>query len=250
MKLIVDGLATNYEDQGKGPIILLLHGWQQNLGTFDQLNGLLEKDFRVIRLDFPGFGESELPKETWGVNDYAKFVRVFCDKLDVEPNFVAGHSFGGRVSIVLAAMELLHPRKLILIDSAGIAHSANLRNKAFAAVAKTGNAVFSLPGLKSLKKPLRKKLYKVVGNDDYVNAGPLKEIFVKTVKQDLSAEAAKITQPTLLIWGNADTETPLVEGEQLAGLIENSRLEVLQGSHFIYLDHPQDVARLIKEFAQ
>lgn len=250
MKMIVDGLAVNYEDQGNGKSLLLLHGWQQDLGTFDQLNSLLEKNFRVIRLDLPGFGDSELPKETWGVNDYAKFVRAFCDKLDVEPEIIAGHSFGGRVAIVLAGNEILHPRKVILIDSAGISHTGSLRNQALKAVAKTGKAVLSLPGLKSLQKPLRKKLYDKAGNSDYLSAGPLKKIYQETIQQDLTGVAAKISQPTLLIWGNADTETPLVEGEQLAGLIEDSRLEVMEGGHFIYLDYPKDVARLIKEFAK
>jgi pimeloyl-ACP methyl ester carboxylesterase len=124
-----------------------------------------------------------------------------------------------------------------------------LRNKALKVVAKTGKAVLSIPGLKKLQKPLRKKLYDKAGNSDYLTAGPLKEIYQKTIKQDLSSEAAKITQPTLLIWGSHDTETPLTDGEQLAGLINDSRLEVLDGSHFIYLDYPEKIARHIKEFA-
>jgi len=58
MKVLVNNQLIEYKDEGSGRVVLLLHGWGTNLATFDQLAGHLAKKFRVIRFDFPGFGQS------------------------------------------------------------------------------------------------------------------------------------------------------------------------------------------------
>ncbi len=120
MKAIVEGLATEYTDEGHGQVVLMLHGWGDNLHTFDPLLQFILK-YRVVRLDLPGFGNSEKPQDVWGVQEYANFVRAFCAKLDIVPEAILGHSFGGRIILKGVGTGVLSPQKIILIASAGIA---------------------------------------------------------------------------------------------------------------------------------
>ena len=73
MKLIVYNLATEYTIEGAGGTALFLHGWQDNLHTWDSLASLLAPMYRVVRLDLPGFGKTELPRETWNLYNYIQF---------------------------------------------------------------------------------------------------------------------------------------------------------------------------------
>lgn len=72
---------------------------------------------------------------------------------------------------------------------------------------------------------------------DYRNAGELKNIFVKTVNEDLSEIAKHIECPVLLLWGEKDAETPVDIAKRYAALIPKSTLVVLPGKdHFPFLN--------------
>lgn len=250
MKIIVDNLALRYQDAGKGPVVVLLHGWGQRLDTFDDLTEVLSKQFRVIRLDLPGFGDSQRPHSVWGVLEYVKLVRNLLNKLSIEqPYALVGHSFGGRIAIKAAASGIMKPSKLICIDSAGINSSNSLRNLGFKAVAKVGKWTLKLPFLAPFRKPLRRKLYAAAGATDYLDAGPMRQIFLKTIHEDLRDEAKKIRIPTLFIWGADDAVTPLAEAREMSNRISASVVRVVKDAgHFSYQDQPEQVASLAAEF--
>jgi pimeloyl-ACP methyl ester carboxylesterase len=248
MKIIVQNLATEYQDEGAGKVILFLHGWQDNLHTFDYLAEFLSPTSRVVRFDLPGFGNSEAPKETWNLDDYIQFVKNFIQKLNLPVHLLVGHSFGGRIIMKGVAIKNFQPNKIVLIGSAGIAKSRTLRNSILKILAKIGGLMTYVPPLIFWREEIRKKIYRFVGSD-YLNTGALKETFLKIIAENLSASAKKITVPTLLIWGANDTETPLSDGEQLSRLIINSELKVIGGAgHFVHREKSQEVAKLIQEF--
>lgn len=248
LKAIIQNLAIEYQDEGNGPVLLCLHGWKDNLHTFDQLTTLLSKTHRIIRLDLPGFGKSEIPTKAWFLDDYVDFVKHFIDKLKIKPEFMLGHSFGGRIIIKGQTTKALNAKKLILIASAGIAHNQKLKKLLLKTLAKTGKIVTSIPPFSSLKEKLRTKLYDKIGSD-YLSAGPLKETFINIVREDLQNIAKRINCPTLLIWGTNDSETPLEDGKRLTSLINNSTLNIIDNaSHFVHREHPQKVAHFIETF--
>ena len=248
MKIIVNDIATEYMDGGTGPVILMLHGWKDSLHTFDPLIPALTQAHRVVRLDLPGFGGTETPQKNWKLDDYVEFVAALISKLKLDVRVLAGHSFGGRVAIKGLAEGVFTAQKLVLIASAGVAERNTLRNKSLKVLAKVGKLA-TLPLPKRLKNSLRNRLYKNI-QSDYANAGALKETFVNVISENLSASAAKIPVPTLLIWGSADNETPLEEGVRLSGLIKGSKLELLQAAgHFVHREHPDVVALMITDFA-
>ncbi len=247
MKVIVENIAVEYVETGAGPVILMLHGWKDSLNTYDAVAPLLPS-YRIVRLDMPGFGASDSPKKAWGVGEYVDFVKKFTEKLAISPDVIIGHSFGGRVAIKGVGSGVLQPKKLVLIAAAGLAQRPTLSNHVLAGIAKIGRLATSIPPLTLWQNALRRKLYGALGSD-YFNAGSLKETFKKVVSEDLSEFAAKITIPTLLIWGRNDASTPLSQGERIHELIERSQLDiVMNAGHFVHKEKPAEVAALIQSF--
>jgi pimeloyl-ACP methyl ester carboxylesterase len=252
MNVIVNNLLVSYAIQGdpKSPVVVLLHGWGSSLKVYNQLATSLAKRFRVIRLDFPGFGGSQVPPQSWVIADFAQFTADFLNKIEISrPAALIGHSFGGRVILKGVGTGVLRADRLILMGSAGIKHSDSARNLGYLLVAKAGRAITALPGLGHLRTSLRRKLYQSAGNDDYLTAGPMRTIFVHTISEDLRADASAIRAPALLIWGNRDTETPLFDGQLLADAIPGSQLVAIPAAgHYVFTDAPVDTLTQIERF--
>jgi pimeloyl-ACP methyl ester carboxylesterase len=248
VKAIIQNIATEYQDEGTGPVILMLHGWKTGLHSFDSIATILGKNFRVVRLDLPGFGQTENPPASWDLDCYVSFAADFIAKLELKNFYLIGHSFGGRIIIKGAATGKFNPKKVVLIASAGIAKTNTLRSQSFRAIAKIGKAVASVPPISFAKDALRKKLYRAAGSD-YLAAGALKESYLNVIVEDLSQVARGVDVPTLLVWGSDDAETPVSDGELLAREIPHARLEILPSSgHFVFQENPVKVASLIGEF--
>lgn len=247
MKVIVDNLAVEYRDEGSGQVMLLLHGWQDSLRTFDAITEILKDKYRIVRLDMPGFGQTELPKTTWEVQDYVEFVQSFIEKLNLDVSHIIGHSFGGRVAIKGVATDVFSPKNLILINTAGFTKDKTFRNRIVAELARLiRKPMVILPS--NARNKIRKKFYEKIGSD-YHSAGPMREIFVKVINEDLSLCAKSIDVPTLLIWGKNDTATPLTDGKRFNELIEGSKLEVIKDAgHFVHRENPKSVAKYIEQF--
>ena len=247
MKTIVTNLAIEYTDEGQGPTLLMLHGWGDNLHTFDALVRELP-EYRIVRVDMPGFGNSERAPETWGVVEYARFIESFIKKVQIEPRAVVGHSFGGRVILKGVGTSIFAPEKIVLVASAGVARKTTLKHLVLRLFAKLGKALTLIPPFSIYRLQIRKKLYGSIGSD-YFAAGSMRDVFLKVVKEDLLQYAREIRVPALLVWGDQDTQTPLSDGEKIRDAIRESQLEVIIGAtHFVHQEKPHEVAALIKEF--
>ena len=248
MKSIVDGIAVEYMDEGAGHPLLLIHGWGDTMHTFDRLVPELKERYRVVRLDLPGFGGTELPHEPWDVERYARFVQHFLQKVNVQPKAIVGHSLGGRVAIKGFALRLFTAEKVVLIAAAGNARRRTMRNAVLFVTAKLGRVLTAVWPLTYFRDSLRKKLYEKV-ESDYPNTKEMKETFLNVIREDLSGDAAQLSLPTLLIWGTADTTTPLSDGERFASVIKNSKLSVIpRAGHFVHMEKPLDVMRALEAF--
>ncbi len=247
MQVVVDNLLTTYEKTGKGPVVLMLHGWGDSSGTFRQLIAQLRSGFTLIAVDLPGFGQTEAPADVWNLDAYARFVQSFLDKLAIKPYAIVGHSNGGALAIRGLSEHILAADKLVLLGAAGIRDRQSLRRFSLKLIAKTGKqATFWLPTRH--KKALQKRFYGAIGSDLLV-APHLQETFKITVRQDVQQDAAKLKLPTLLIYGEADQATPPHYGQLYHRLIAGSKLQLIPSAeHFVHQDQPEKVAQLIMEF--
>lgn len=249
MRVILGHNVVEYQRVGKGPVLVLLHGWANDHTSFGSLVKNLSEHYTCIVPDLPGFGASEIGDEAWAVDDYAQWLKAFCVKLKLTPQALIGHSLGGRIIIKAVSKGYVKPAAAVLIASAGVREVTSSRLRAYAAVAKVGKTALSLPGLGGLRARLRRMLYESAGSTDYLEAGAMAETFKRVLNEDLRADAARIKLPTLLIYGDADAETPLRYGQQLQGAIHDSQLVQLFGvGHFPHQAETAAVASSITQF--
>jgi pimeloyl-ACP methyl ester carboxylesterase len=160
MKIIVNDQLVEYKDEGAGKVILLFHGWGANLKSFDNISNHLSKKFRVVRFDFPGFGNSPKPNGDWLIGDYAEFTRDFLKKIKVDDVFaIVAHSFGGRVTIKGVISGYFDSKKLVFIGVAGVKPPKTFKKTAYKAVAKVGKIATSLPLISKMQPMLKRRLY-------------------------------------------------------------------------------------------
>lgn len=249
MKLIVQNSSIEYQVEGAnaGSSVLILHGWGRDLHDFDSLSQTLTPDYKVIRVDLPGFGKSEMIKGV-SVMDYAAFVKDFLNKIGETPIAYIGHSFGGRILLKGVGLNILpQPNKLVLIASAGV-RTFGLAKFILNIVAKIGNIILKVPPFNLLKSTVQKIWIRSL-RADYHTSGRMKEVFKAAVSEDLRAHAATIQTPTLLIWGKNDIVTPLIEAEILHSLIKKSNLKIFEyAGHFVFAEKQDEVNSLIKSY--
>lgn len=247
MKINLKNVSVYYEVEGQGHPLLLLHGWGQSVEAFRPIIEHLKKEFKVYTLDFPGFGQSEEPKEAWSVYDYADLVEAFIQTLNLDHPTVLGHSFGGRVGIIYAGRQ--KPlNKLILVDSAGVKPKRGLGYYARIYTYKLGKKVLSLPGLTIYKE----KLMAQAGSSDYQQASPMmRQIMSRVVNEDLQHFMPSIQVETLLVWGELDDATPLKDAKLMEQAIPNAGLVVFEGAgHYAYLDCLAPFLRVMDVFLE
>ena len=238
MKISIKNISINYTQYGEGKDIVLLHGWGQNIEMMKPLGDNLCNNHRITILDLPGFGESEEPKEVWNIGDYSNMLEVFLDKLDIKKPIIMGHSFGGRIAIRYSANHAIE--KLVLFGSPCIRIQEKL--PLYVKVLKSAK---KLPGLNEFGEYMKK----YIGSRDYKAASPMmRNILVNVVNEDLSKYAREIEEPTLLIWGEQDTEAPLNDAKELEKIMIDAGLVVLPGTHYAYLENLGQVINILNNF--
>lgn len=119
----IDGIKTCYWEGpfdklragGRGETVLFLHGWGGPWSRQDKTLPLLEKDFHVITVDFPGYGKSKLLDSTHTLGAYADFTLKFIKKLKLSSLHLVGHSMGSVVAVRCALRQPKLLKKLILV---------------------------------------------------------------------------------------------------------------------------------------
>ncbi|NLL38368.1 MAG: alpha/beta hydrolase [Clostridiales bacterium] len=252
MTVNIDGIPVYYSDEGAGDCVLILEGWGTNLSLYAGISKHLSKSHRVITPDLPGFGRTPPPERAWEVKDYVQFIESFSVALGIERAILIGHSHGGRVAIRMAADENVRLRvpKIVLIDSAGIVHKKTPKQKLRLYTYKMGKKVLSSPPVKKLFPDVLEGLRKRMGSEDYRNAVPvMRQTLVNVISEDLREYMPKIKQPTLLIWGDRDTATPIEDAYIMEKLIPDSGLVTIKGAgHYSYLEQPVLVGRVLDSF--
>ena len=243
MKKNLNGLNITYRyHKGEGVPVLLLHGWGGNLNSFRFLeNYLVSKNYSVITLDFPGFGGSDMPLETFELDDYYKIVSELIEKENIEKVNIVAHSFGGRVALLFAYNQPQKINKLVLVDSAGLKPKFSLRKKI---------KIWHYKFLKKLKeKGLIKRDLISYGSEDY-KAMPqnLKQVFTRIVNNHLDYTLPSITCPTLIVWGKDDDATPYYMAKKFNKKISDSAIINLDGGHFAYLKNAEKFTLIIDNF--
>jgi len=264
--LQADGLDLHYREWGPktGQPILLIPGAMAWSETWAPIAERLGNDgFRVIAPDLPPFGYSERPASgDYSRQAQARRILAFADAAGLQQFVLLGHSFGGGATMETALIAPDRILGLVLLDVAlGLSRPASKPPLA---------PLFSAPGLReaimaaTFTNPLMigKGLRDFVADDDAVATPERIEVYRRPdwfVTGLFGNEEASLAfkpdnyhafqKPALLIWGKEDSVTPLAQGEEIARLLPNSQLSVLDGvNHIPQIEAPEKTASLIAGF--
>ena len=254
MFINIDDTDINYEIFGDENYkqLLVLHGWMASINAMAPIWKYFQNSRKVIVLDFPGQGgKSKEPPVSWGVPEYGEMVKHFMEKLGLEKVDVIGHSFGGRVIIYLASKYPEIFNKIVLTDAAGIKPKMTFKKWIRIRSYKMGKFFIKLVTPKDKYEEKINELRKKYGSSDYasISSDVMRETFNKVISLDLSDKLKEIKNPTLLMWGENDIDTPLYMAKKMEREIKDSGLVVLKGAaHFSYIDSPNEYNLIVENF--
>jgi pimeloyl-[acyl-carrier protein] methyl ester esterase len=246
------------QTSGSGPDLVLVHGWGLNGGIWDTLAPLLEPEFRVTRVDLPGYGRSPWQGDA-GLEGLARSVleRV------PQPAAWLGWSLGGLVAARAALDAPACIARLVLVASTP---SFVCRPAWPAAMAPEVIEAFARDLRRDYRRTLQRFLALQVRGSDGAD-GVLRELRARLLLHgpplpeglmagldilratDLRARFADIACPVLLLMGARDTLVPAAAAQPAAALLPDARVELVDGAgHAPFLARPAQVAAIIGEF--
>lgn len=233
----------------KTPIIIL-HGWGLKGSVYSVFTNLLRaKKYKVFSPDMPGFGNEPLLNDSMSLDDYVEFVNKFIKKNKLGKVILIGHSFGGRVSLKFAWKYPSLVEKIVLTGTPVVRH-VGLKNKVAYLFAITGGKIFTrFPA--SVKNFLRKSLYFAIGEWDYHNAGPRRQMFKNIISEDLIRYVVEINIPVFLVWGANDRLVPSTDVEKIKKYNRRIQSKIIPNvGHKLPYENPQAFFNTIVPFLQ
>lgn len=235
------------------PAIVILHGWNLSASRFENLVKEFENSgHKVFCFDLPGFGNSLIPERAFFLSDYVDFVLESLKKHKIIKPVIIGHSFGGRVGILLTAKKPQLIKALVLTGTPGINPVPKAKIKFFLILARMGNFFFSIPPFIFFSDLARKLLYRLAHAHDFYNTNPnLRSTFKNVVREDLRVYLSQISVPTLLLWGEDDRIVPVEVAVKMSKLIKNVSLVIIQDSrHGLPWVKPNEFVSEVEKFLE
>jgi len=255
----VQGRLVNVVELGSGPPLLFVHGlggcWQNWLENLAEL----ALGHRVIAIDLPGFGASQMPTAAVSVTGYARTLELLCDALSVDAAAVVGNSMGGFVAAELAIASPERVERLVLVSAAGL-HIAELRleraltrlRRVERTFARCGGYVASRSELFARRARLRRIVLAGVAAHPELLPAPLvaeqvagagRPGFMPALRAmagyPLRHRLAQIACPALIVWGAHDRVVPVRDAAAFQRLIPDARKVVYPDTgHVPMLERP------------
>ncbi len=247
-KIDIDGVELHFTVEGSGKPLILMHGWGCTHQTVASIAAVAAETHTVYNIDFPGFGQSPEPPDVWGVELYTRLIEEFARRLGLERPSLIGHSFGGRVGLLFASRNDVD--KLVLVDAAGVKPRRGLKYYykvyTFKAIKRIMRLFYGQKGAEKRIEAQRARR----GSADYGTATPrMRAILSKVVNEDLKSVMPQIKAPTLLIWGENDTATPMRDARIMERFIPDAGLVSFSGcGHYSFLDNRMQFAAVLRSF--
>lgn len=125
----IHGRKIWYTDTGKGLPVILIHGYLESSEIWNDFSDILSKDFRVIAIDLPGHGRSEVYSETHTMEMIADIIRELIEKLNLQKVAMVGHSLGGYVTLAFLDLYPMYLSGYCLFHSHPLADTPEILEK-------------------------------------------------------------------------------------------------------------------------
>ena len=251
-----------YFDEGRGEALIWVHGLGGDFTHFEHVAPLFADRFRTIGLDLPGCGRSCKPITRYSARAYGRTVLELMDALDISQATLLGHSAGGLVCAQAALACPDRVTRLVLVDSAGIAHYSRPLQFAARAILQPWLLVMTL---ERLAMPMLDRVFhqqneytaqfiaNVLDRPRQPALNELAKVF-HDIGPDLMQgtvyeHAERLTMPTLIVWGDRDRLVPLRTVAKAAARLPDGQLEIIENcGHMPMIEAPGTFARIVASF--
>lgn len=250
-----DGTRLNYEDRaGAGDVVVLVHGYTGSMGDWDETVPRLPADWRVVRVDLRGAGDSSHAPDGYTIPRYAEDVFELTQGIGLPPFVLVGHSMGGATA---AQFALDHPdvlRGVLLLAPAtldGITPPTPEMMEQMEAI--RGNIeVMKQFAAFSFTRPLDDAIVeRGVRNGLKVSEGHRKQSLAAMAALRLYARLPSMQVPTLFVGGDRDNLVPIATVLDAFRLVPNAYLQVFtRVGHMVQQEVPDEFAALLAEFVR
>ncbi|CAA9470393.1 MAG: alpha/beta hydrolase fold [uncultured Solirubrobacteraceae bacterium] len=261
----------NVVDMGEGPPLIFIHGlsgcWQNWLEQIPHF----ARDHRVIAVDLPGFGQSEMPAEEISVSGYADAIDALMTEIGIDAARIVGNSMGGFIGAELAIQHSARVERLVLVAAAGLSiesirteRKTGLRHRAENVVFFSLGHIASRSHQVALRARLRAALLLIVAAHPSKLPGPLaaqqvlgsgkpgfSDALEAMCRYPLRDRLEKISCPTLILWGDKDRLVPVKDAAIFEKLIPDSRKIVYKDTgHVSMMERPARFNEDVQAFLQ
>ncbi len=236
----------SFIDEGKGEVLLLLHGLFGELSNWESVVHRFKGRYRVL---IPLLPINEMPLKQAGLEGLVKFVEEFVTLKKLRDITVMGNSLGGHLAIIYSLHRPEYIKRLILTGSSGL-----FENSMGGSFPKRGD-------YKYIKERVEYTFYDPkTATKEYVDevfettksipkAMRIVAIAKSAQRNNMANDIPNIKTPTLLIWGLNDTITPPMVAHEFNRLIPNSKLRFIDKCcHAPMMEHPEKFNDLVEEY--
>jgi proline-specific peptidase len=267
----VNGINVCYIDNNiaSRPTLLFLHGLSLSIHNFRYNYPDFFDKYRVVAVDFPGFGKSEMPNAPYSIDFFVAFTRSFMDKLGIDKAVLIGNSLGSHVALEFALNYPQRVQALVIESSTGIRWQVGILEYIILRAYITENQFKNIsekkmrehiewswyhqcPASEELvnhRIHFRRKYYDTLiyeyNNKAFVRG--LWHVINDTIRYKVNA----IAVPTLIVWGRHDSVTKLCDAHYLHRKIKGSRLEIIENAgHLAHIEQPEAFNKVVRQYLE
>ncbi len=235
-----------YIDEGKGEVLLLLHGLFGSLSNWDEVIRSFSVNYRVIIPLLPIY---EMPIKNAGLDGLANFVSEFVKFKNLDKFALIGNSLGGHIGLIYAFRNQEKVKSLTLTGSSGL-----FENSMGASYPRRGSYQFVKEKVQyTFFKPETASKEMIDEIFEVTNSIPkcirIIAIAKSAQRHNMAKDLSQIKIPTLLIWGLNDTITPPVVAHEFNRLMPSSELHFIdECGHAPMMEHPVKFNKIYERF--
>ncbi|HTY92023.1 MAG TPA: alpha/beta hydrolase [Methanocella sp.] len=238
--ILIDGINVSYRVEGKCEPLILLHGMAFSHDVWDKTIRQASKFFTIYAPDLPGFGCSDKPDVSYGLDFYVEFLKKFADTLKIHKCFIAGMSMGGEIAAAFAARYPDRVDRLVIVDANGFSPlikgirtltvlGSPLYIRMFNSRSMLKNYMANmLYDTKALDEELIDKEWARMRDPAYRASLSKNSKYLSTVDEAFPGLIRGIKARTLIIWGKDDTILPVDDAYKFMESIPGSEVILIE----------------------
>lgn len=242
----------NYNVQGSGPTLLLLHGFLESSTMWERIATTFHKTRTVITLDFPGHGKSDTIAAEHTMELFAEITNALLEHLKIKNCTIMGHSMGGYVAMAMVDLFPQKVEKLILLNSTPAEDSQERklnRERALKLIPNAKDAFVGMAIVNLFSETARTKFKTEIEQLKTEALRMTTKGITATIKgmknrKDRTAILNSFSKPKFMLCGTQDPILPL-QACKTTSKDTNSKLFEVEGGHMSHLESYNEIIKIV-----